>query len=116
MAAVKREPDSAAIQNVIHLLEHASRAPGMWLGNVTLWGAMHFLTGFEAGLHVAFDIGRIEGTRSQVVEDRGYRVPRHAVQEWLDQIQERFPDELDAARERLTIELEAWKLLRDSPS
>jgi hypothetical protein len=116
MAAGQKELDAAAIQNVIQLLEHASRLPGMWLGEVTLLGATHFLTGFNAGLQAFVEIGRVNACQSKVLTDRGYRTPFHQPQEWLEQIQEKFPDELDAARERLTVELEVWKQFRDSTS
>jgi hypothetical protein len=88
----------------------------MWLGNVTALGATDFLTGFNAGLQAVSDISRVHGCLSQVIKDRGYRTPFHQPQEWLDQIQQRFPDALLAAPERLAIELDAWKQLRDSTS
>ena len=114
MAAGKRELDAPVVEEVVKVLEHASRVPGMWLGNVTLAGSVHFLTGFTAGLGAAFDMRRLSECRAKVAEVRGYMTPFHSVLELTDQIHDRYPEESEAVIERFTVEFEAWKLLQSS--
>jgi hypothetical protein len=114
MGSDQRALDLSVVSNVIRLLEHVSRVPGMYLGEVNLLAAMHYLTGFTNGLQSGFDIQPLHAVRLQALQNRGYVLPRHALHELPDRICDRFSNEQEAAVERLAIELEAWKLLNDS--
>jgi hypothetical protein len=113
MAAVKLQLDAATIEEVILHLNHFCLRGGMYFGNPTLIQADAFIAGFRLAIHVAFDDGVLRNCRDDVIVVRGYKTPNHRVPELYEQIQDRFPEEADRAIECVTLELEAWKRLRE---
>ena len=100
--------DLTTLQQIITLLEHIRKRPGMYLGPPSVDALVHFLPGFHAGCEIAgYRITHVpESAYHTIVEARGWE---HLANKPIAEMQARGMSELDIIEELLQIEIATWK-------
>lgn len=100
--------DLATLQQIITLLEHIRKRPGMYLGPPTVDALVHFLHGFHAGCKIAgYHVTHVpESAYHAIVEARGWAFLANKP---IAEMQARGMSEFEIIEELLQIEIATWK-------